>query len=56
MLPFFAFGRRGRPRSTEDVLIAATCLVHGLTLVTHNRDDFEDIPGLQSEDWMEPEA
>jgi predicted nucleic acid-binding protein len=42
----------GRPRSTEDLLIAATGLQHGLTLVTHNRAHFEDIGGLRVEDWM----
>lgn len=46
--------RQGRPRATEDLLIAATCLVHGLTLVTHNRRDFADIPGVRFEDWMGP--
>jgi len=44
--------KRGRPRSTEDLLIAATCLAHRLSLVTHNRSDFIDIPGLRVEDWM----
>ncbi len=48
-----AIHRRGRPRSTEDLLIAATCLVHRLTLVTRNRRDFADLAGLRVEDWME---
>jgi predicted nucleic acid-binding protein len=34
--------RTKRTRSTEDVLIAATALVHGLTIVTRDRD-FEDL-------------
>ena len=29
-----------------DLVIAATALVHGLTLVTANTRDFSDIPGL----------
>ena len=29
------------PRSERDALIAATALVHGLTVVTHNVADFE---------------
>lgn len=47
-----AVRRRGRPRSTEDILIAATALSHRLIMVTHNRRDFLDIPGLRIEDWM----
>jgi tRNA(fMet)-specific endonuclease VapC len=38
--------RRGRPREHNDLWIAATALRHGLRLVTHNRRDFVDIPGL----------
>jgi predicted nucleic acid-binding protein len=30
-----------------DILIAATCLVHNLTLLTRNRKDFQHIPQLQ---------
>lgn len=47
-----AVHRRGRPRSTEDLLIAATALVHGLIVVTHNTRDFKDIPNLRVEDWI----
>jgi tRNA(fMet)-specific endonuclease VapC len=43
---------RGRPTSGLDLLIAATALVHNLTLVTHNTRDFADVPGLQLEDWQ----
>jgi predicted nucleic acid-binding protein len=35
-------GRRGRPRSQADMLIAATAALHGLTLATRNERDFED--------------
>lgn len=38
-------GRSVRSRSI-DLLIAATALEHGLTLVTRNVDDYDDIPGL----------
>ncbi|MDQ3702460.1 MAG: type II toxin-antitoxin system VapC family toxin [Chloroflexota bacterium] len=38
-------GKRMRPRAL-DLLIAATALEHNLTLVTRNRDDYENIPGL----------
>jgi len=37
---------RGRPRQDNDLWIAATALRHEIPLVTHNRRDFEDIPGL----------
>jgi tRNA(fMet)-specific endonuclease VapC len=30
-----------------DILIAATCLVHNLTLLTRNRKHFQHIPGLK---------
>jgi toxin FitB len=33
--------RKGVPLPVIDSLIAATCLVHGLTAVTRNRTDFE---------------
>lgn len=33
--------RRGRPRPAIDALLAATALVHGLTLVTRNVSDVE---------------
>ncbi len=33
--------RKGLPLPVLDSLIAATCLVHGLTAVTRNRTDFE---------------
>lgn len=34
-------------------MIAATSLVHDLTLVTHNTQDFKNVPGLRLEDWLE---
>lgn len=42
----------GRPLPTVDLLIAATALVHGLTLVTHNTRHFGGIPGLNVVDWL----
>ena len=39
-------GRRVRARAL-DLMIAATALEHQLILVTRNRHDYADIPGLQ---------
>ena len=44
---------RGQPRMSTDLFIAATALIHGLTLVTHNARHFQNIPGLVVEDWIE---
>jgi tRNA(fMet)-specific endonuclease VapC len=37
--------------STHDLRMAASCVVHSVTLVTRNRRDFEHIPGLSVEFW-----
>jgi predicted nucleic acid-binding protein len=39
-------GRRIRPRAL-DLMIAATAIANGLTLVTQNTRDYSDIPGLR---------
>ncbi|MGB4116896.1 MAG: type II toxin-antitoxin system VapC family toxin [Polaromonas sp.] len=44
--------RRGLPIGPYDLLIAATALEHGLTMVTHNAREFERVSGLQVEDWQ----
>ncbi|HEX5445983.1 MAG TPA: type II toxin-antitoxin system VapC family toxin [Pirellulales bacterium] len=44
----------GRPTPTIDLLIAATAIVHGMALVTHNTRDFSHIPGLLLADWLAP--
>jgi tRNA(fMet)-specific endonuclease VapC len=36
-----------------DLRIAATALVHTLTLVTRNTKDFARVPGLRLADWSE---
>ncbi len=38
-------GRRVRSRAL-DLITAATALEHGLTLVTRNTADYQDVPGL----------
>jgi len=43
---------RGRPVAPLDLLIAATALLHNLTVVTHNVQDFIEVEGLRVEDWM----
>lgn len=43
--------QRGRPCPDFDLLIAATALVHGLTLATQNMRHFEAIPNLVAESW-----
>ena len=45
--------RMGTPFSSVDLMIASVAVVHDLTLVTHNTKDFQNIPGLRFEDWLE---
>jgi len=40
------FERRLQPIATDDAWIAATALIHGADLVTHNPGDFNGITGL----------
>jgi len=48
-----ALERRGEPIGIEDVLIAATALEHGLTVVTRNSKHFSRIEGLLAESWWD---
>jgi tRNA(fMet)-specific endonuclease VapC len=41
-------------RKVIDRMIAATALVHGLSLITLNRRDFHDVPDLDLEVWPAP--
>jgi predicted nucleic acid-binding protein len=45
------FVKNGNTRPTFDLMIAATALVHGLTLATCNATDFQGIEGLRVADW-----
>ncbi len=44
----------GQHAPEMDLLNAATALVHGLTLVTHNTRDYANVPGLTVVDWLTP--
>jgi tRNA(fMet)-specific endonuclease VapC len=44
--------RSGVTIDAVDLMIAATALVHDLTMVTHNTRDFVHVPGLRVEDWL----
>ena len=44
--------RRGIMIDDADILIAATALTHGLTVVTNNQKHFSRVPGLQIENWL----
>lgn len=46
--------KQGAIIGDADILIAATALVHDLTLVTGNLDHFRRIPTLQCETWRSP--
>jgi tRNA(fMet)-specific endonuclease VapC len=47
--------RGQRLRATlVDFLVAATAIVHGFTLVTHDTPYFANIPGLTVVDWLVP--
>ena len=45
---------RGLPPPDMDLLHASTALVHDLTLVTHNTQDYTNISGLRLADWLIP--
>jgi tRNA(fMet)-specific endonuclease VapC len=44
-------GAAGQMIGIHDLWLAATCLTHGLGVVTHNLREFERIPGLVVETW-----
>ena len=46
--------RAGKMIGPNDLWIAATALAHGLTMVTANVREFERVPGLMVEVWVEP--
>ena len=42
---------RGQVIGPNDLMIAAICRAHGITLVTHDTTEFGRVPGLKIEDW-----
>ncbi|HEX4141935.1 MAG TPA: type II toxin-antitoxin system VapC family toxin [Pirellulales bacterium] len=46
--------QQGTSVPTTDLMIASVALVHDLTLVTHNRADYQNVPGLRIDDWLTP--
>ena len=47
-----ALEKQGKLIGPYDLLIAATALAHGVTLVTHNTEEFKRVPDLTLEDWQ----
>jgi tRNA(fMet)-specific endonuclease VapC len=46
--------RRSKVRiGTPDLKIASIALVHNALLLTANRRDFEQVPGLRFENWLD---
>lgn len=45
---------RGVMIGRHDSWIAATCLQHGLTILTANEQEFRKVPGLTVENWLAP--
>ncbi len=43
----------GRLIGPHDLWLAATCLAHGLTMVTGNVREFDRVPGLTVESWAQ---
>ncbi|CAK7034619.1 MAG: tRNA(fMet)-specific endonuclease VapC [Desulfovibrio sp.] len=44
--------RQGTPIGGMDMLIAAQAIAQGFTLVTHNLKEFNRVPGLKCETWV----
>ena len=45
--------QKGTPIGPYDLQIAAQGIARGLTVLTHNTDEFGRVPGLNVEDWVE---
>ena len=45
--------RAGTPIGAYDIMIAAQALTRNMTLITHNISEFQRVPGLILEDWVQ---
>ncbi len=46
--------KNGTPMHDEfDLIIGVTAMVHGLVLVTHNVKDFQGLPNLEIQNWLD---
>jgi tRNA(fMet)-specific endonuclease VapC len=46
--------RKDLPQSgTQDLKIASICLAHDATVLTRNEIDFNKVPGLSVENWLD---
>jgi tRNA(fMet)-specific endonuclease VapC len=49
---FEALKRAKTRMGTMDLKIASICLANNATLLSRNRKDFDNVPGLRVEDWL----
>jgi len=49
-----ALEKAGTPIGPNDLFIAAIAIANDLTLITHNKKEFDRVEGLKSEDWINP--
>ena len=45
--------KQGTPIGPYDIQIAAQSVARGLTVVTHNSDEFSRVPEIMLEDWID---
>jgi predicted nucleic acid-binding protein len=53
ILIYTALRKKGITVDDSDILIAAYCMMHNLTLVTNNLKHFDKIEGLNTVNWTE---
>lgn len=51
-----ALEKAGRPIGVNDLHIAAHARSEGLVLVTNNTSEFERVPALEMENWVQPQT